>query len=62
MSVTKVLVADDHGVVRKGLRFLLQTDPGVEVVAEACDGREAVRLTEAALARRRGHGHYHAAA
>ena len=45
-AVTKVLVADDHGVVRKGLRFLLQTDPGLEVVAEASDGREAVRLTE----------------
>ncbi len=32
---TKVLVADDHGVVRKGLRFLLQTDPDIEVVGEA---------------------------
>ena len=45
-STTKVLVADDHGVVRKGLQFLLQTDPSIEVVGEACDGREAVRLTE----------------
>ncbi len=43
---TRVLVADDHGVVRKGLRFLLQTDPGIEVVGEASDGREAVRMTE----------------
>jgi RNA polymerase sigma factor (sigma-70 family) len=39
-------VADDHGVVRKGLRFLLQTDPTIEVVGEASDGREAVRMTE----------------
>src|SRR3984957_16535057 len=45
-STTKVLVADDHGVVRKGLQFLLQTDSSIEVVGEACDGREAVRLTE----------------
>ena len=45
-STTTVLVADDHGVVRKGLRFLLQTDPAIEVVGEAADGREAVRLTE----------------
>jgi DNA-binding NarL/FixJ family response regulator len=45
-TTTKVLVADDHGVVRKGLQFLLQTDPTIEVVGEACDGREAVRLTE----------------
>jgi two-component system, NarL family, response regulator NreC len=45
-STTKVLVADDHGVVRKGLQFLLQTDASIEVVGEACDGREAVRLTE----------------
>jgi len=46
MSTTKVLVADDHGVVRKGLRFLLQTDPAIEVVGEAADGREAVRMAE----------------
>src|SRR5260370_4866398 len=46
MSTTKVLVADDHGVVRKGLRFLLQTDPAIEVVGEAADAREAVRMAE----------------
>ncbi|HEV8039370.1 MAG TPA: response regulator transcription factor [Bryobacteraceae bacterium] len=45
-TTTRVLVADDHGVVRKGLRFLLQTDPTIEVVGEASDGREAVRMTE----------------
>ena len=44
-NTTKVLVADDHGVVRKGLRFLLQTDPSIEVVGEASDGREAVKMT-----------------
>src|SRR6266480_4844636 len=46
MSI-RVLLADDHGVVRKGLRFLLERQPGVEIVGEAGDGREAVRLAEA---------------
>jgi DNA-binding NarL/FixJ family response regulator len=39
-------LADDHGVVRKGLRFLLEQEPGFEIVGEAGDGREAVRLSE----------------
>ena len=46
MSI-RVLLADDHGVVRKGLRFLLERQPDVEIVGEAGDGREAVRLAEA---------------
>ena len=37
----KVLIADDHGIVRSGLRKLLEGEDGVEVVAEACDGAEA---------------------
>jgi DNA-binding NarL/FixJ family response regulator len=44
MSAVRVLLADDHGVVRKGLRFLLTQDPGIEIAGEAEDGREAVRL------------------
>ena len=40
----RVLLADDHNLVRAGLRALLQSLPGVEVVAEASDGEEAVRL------------------
>jgi RNA polymerase sigma factor (sigma-70 family) len=44
MSDTRILLADDHGVVRKGLRFLLERQPGMEVVGEASDGREAVKL------------------
>src|SRR5262245_24212118 len=39
----KVLIADDHGVVRKGVRFLLQQERDIEVAGEAEDGREAVR-------------------
>jgi len=44
MSEIRILVADDHGIVRKGLRFLLERQPGMEVVGEASEGREAVRL------------------
>jgi len=38
-----VLIADDHPVVRKGIRHLLETEPGIELVGEAANGREAVR-------------------
>ena len=40
----RVLVADDQALVRSGLRMILKSDPGVEVVAEAADGSEAVTL------------------
>jgi len=43
----RVLLADDHGIVRRGLRSLLETEPGLEVVAEASDGLEALRLCAA---------------
>ena len=46
MSKTRILVADDHGIVRKGLRFLLDRQPDMEVVGEASEGREAVRLSQ----------------
>jgi two-component system, NarL family, response regulator NreC len=39
----RVLIADDHGVVRKGLRLLLQQYPEIEVVGEAANGREVVQ-------------------
>src|SRR3979490_3187848 len=45
----RILIADDHGIVRSGLRLLLDRQPDMEVVAEACDGVEAV---EGALAER----------
>jgi NarL family two-component system response regulator LiaR len=41
-SVIRVLVVDDHTVVRKGIRALLMTEPNIKVVGEARDGREAV--------------------
>jgi DNA-binding NarL/FixJ family response regulator len=40
----RVLLADDHAVVREGLRMVLDARPDLEVVGEAGDGREAVRL------------------
>jgi two-component system response regulator NreC len=42
----RVLLADDHGIVRKGLRSTIESEPGYEVVAEAANGREAVRLAQ----------------
>jgi DNA-binding NarL/FixJ family response regulator len=42
----RVLLADDHGIVRRGLRSLLETEPGLTVVAEAADGAEALRLCD----------------
>jgi two-component system, NarL family, response regulator NreC len=40
----KVLIADDHGVVRKGLRLLLEQYPEIDVAGEAANGREVVKL------------------
>jgi len=42
----RVLLADDHSIVRRGMRSLLDTDASIEVVAEAADGLEALRLCE----------------
>lgn len=43
----RVLLADDQPLVRAGLRVLLESEPGIEVVAEASDGRQAVELARA---------------
>lgn len=45
MSKLRILLADDHEVVRRGLRYLIESHPGWEVCAEACDGKEAVEQT-----------------
>ena len=44
MSTIKILIADDHAVVREGTRQILEHEADLEVVAEAGDGEEAVRL------------------
>ena len=46
MSAIRVVLADDHALVRAGIRALLERLPGVEVVGEAANGREALELVE----------------
>ena len=43
-DVARVLIADDHAVVRAGLKALIDREPDLEVVAEAADGRQAMQL------------------
>jgi DNA-binding NarL/FixJ family response regulator len=47
MSTLRVVLADDHEVVRAGLRALVDGTPGMRVVGEACDGAEACRVASA---------------
>jgi DNA-binding NarL/FixJ family response regulator len=46
MSEVRVVLADDHGLLRKGVRSVLAQDSAIVVVGEAADGPQAVRLTE----------------
>jgi len=46
MSVTTIVLADDHQVVRHGLRVLLESEPNFRIVGEASDGLEAIDLVE----------------
>ena len=41
---TRIMLADDHGLVRRGLRMILDAQPDLEVIAEASDGAEAVSV------------------
>lgn len=41
----RIVIADDHGTMREGLRLLMNSQPDLEVVGEAADGREAIQLT-----------------
>lgn len=43
-DVVRIAIADDHQIFRDGLRRLLESEPGFKVVAEACDGVDAVRI------------------
>ena len=51
MNSLRVLVVDDHEVVRKGLRALLETQRGWEVCGEATNGREAVEKKQTSAVR-----------
>ena len=44
MDSIRILIADDHAIVREGQRALIETEPGMEVVGEAADGVEAVHM------------------
>jgi DNA-binding NarL/FixJ family response regulator len=44
--MTRIVLAEDHTLVRKGMRLLIETIPGLSVVGEAADGAEALRLIE----------------
>jgi DNA-binding NarL/FixJ family response regulator len=46
MSLNRVLIADDHDAVRKGIRSLLEEQPGLTIVGEAKNGEEAVEQTQ----------------
>ena len=46
MKAIRILLADDHTVVRDGLRAMLERESDMTVVAEAADGRESIRLAE----------------
>ncbi|OEU85049.1 regulator [Streptomyces abyssalis] len=44
---TRVLLADDHALVRRGVRLILESEPDLDVVAEAGDGAEAIEMARA---------------
>jgi two-component system response regulator NreC len=46
VSTIRILLADDHTVMRAGLRLLLEREPGLQVVGEAADGHQAVTMAE----------------
>lgn len=46
MKTVRILVADDHEVVRRGVRVLLESQPGWQVIAEAVNGRQALEQTK----------------
>ena len=48
MNPVRIVLADDHTVMRNGLRLLLERQPNLQVVGEAADGRQAVALSESA--------------
>lgn len=45
-ETVRILIVDDHTIVRSGIRLLLDSEPGLKVIGEARDGLEAIRLVE----------------
>lgn len=45
-NICTILLADDHDIVREGLRNIIRKDPNLKVIAEACNGREAISLVK----------------
>ncbi len=60
MKPIRVVLADDHPIVRAGIRDALKEIPGVEVAGEASDGRAAIELVKSAAAGHCVHGYFHA--
>lgn len=46
MNKTRILIADDHAIVRRGIRLLLESQPDMEVVGAASDGRDGLRQAQ----------------
>ena len=44
-KLIKVLIVDDHAVTRKGVKFFIENDPQIKVVAEASNGQESIDLS-----------------
>src|SRR4051812_47323276 len=40
----RIIIVDDHSIVREGLRLILSTDPNIDVIGQAADGQEALDL------------------
>ena len=49
MSKLRVLLAEDHATVREGLKLIINAQPDIEVIAEAADGRVAIKLAQELL-------------
>jgi two-component system, NarL family, response regulator NreC len=49
MSDIRIVLADDHTLVRHGLRLMIEREPGLKVVAEASNGKEALQAVESSL-------------
>ena len=47
MAETRILLADDHALVRRGVRLILDNEPDLTVVGEAADGLEAIEMPRA---------------